>query len=255
VRPRLGCGVLLMSSETRSIAIQVFAAPSVSCRPGVTWEAATDFLRKRLQHRFGEAAEVEHIEMFTPRSFEFPDVLDALGRWGFAHRPCWWPDREPGRQALGEQDRRGARRIAAIGSEAIVNDIDERRRLDGSELDGCGYGERSVSRTRRRSFASVRRFEAAQEAFMADRPLRARLDDLQARAQQLRVARMWDGTDAMQEEALQQELDSLADVPTLRDFFAAQEELRALLQGVTKKITEEIGVDYGAACSPAGGCC
>ncbi len=102
---------------------------------------------------------------------------------------------------------------------------------------------------------AYRRFEVAQEAFMADRPLRARLDELQARGQQLRVARMWGGTDSAQEEFLQQELDSLADIPSLREFLAAQEGLRALLQGVTTKITEEIGVDYGAACSPAGGCC
>jgi cell fate (sporulation/competence/biofilm development) regulator YlbF (YheA/YmcA/DUF963 family) len=99
------------------------------------------------------------------------------------------------------------------------------------------------------------RFEAAQEALMADRPLRDRLDQLQARAQQLRVARMWGGNDSAQDEALQQELDSLADVPALREFSTAQEELRAILQDVTRKVTQEIGVDYGAACSPAGGCC
>ena len=113
---------------------------------------------------------------------------------------------------------------------------------------------RSLAQTVGRSEA-FRRFEAAQEAFMADRPLRARLDELNARAQQLRVARMWGGADPAQDEALQQELDTVADVPTLQQFLATQEALRALLQEVTKKITKEIGVDYGAACSPAGGCC
>ncbi len=80
--PRLGRGLLLMPIEAKSLAVQVFAAPSASCGPGVTWETATAFLRQGLQHRFGGAAEVEHIEMFTPRSFGFPDVLDALGRGG-----------------------------------------------------------------------------------------------------------------------------------------------------------------------------
>ncbi len=71
-----------MPSEGKSITVQVFAAPSVSDGQGATWEAATAFLRQRLQHQFGGAAEVEYIEMFTPRSFEFPDVLDALGHGG-----------------------------------------------------------------------------------------------------------------------------------------------------------------------------
>lgn len=102
---------------------------------------------------------------------------------------------------------------------------------------------------------AFRRFEAAQEAFMADRSLRTRLDQLQARAQKLRAARMWGGADPVQETALQQEMDSLADIPVLQEFYGAQDALRALAHEVTKKITEDIGVDYGAACSPAGGCC
>lgn len=113
---------------------------------------------------------------------------------------------------------------------------------------------RSLAHAVARSEA-FRRFEAAQEAFMADRPLRDRLDQLQARAQQLRMARMWGGSDPEQDQELQQEQDSLADVPALREFYVAQEALRALMQEVTRKITQEIGVDYGAACSPAGGCC
>lgn len=82
MRAWLGRGVLLMANEIRSVTVQVFAAPSVACGSSVTWEAAIAFLRKRLQQRFGEVAAVEHIEMFTPRSFEFPDVLEALQRGG-----------------------------------------------------------------------------------------------------------------------------------------------------------------------------
>ncbi len=105
------------------------------------------------------------------------------------------------------------------------------------------------------SSEAFRRFERAQEAFVADTPLRDRLTQLRVRSQQLRMARMWGGADPAQEADLQRDLDTLADVPSLREFYAAQEGLRALVQEITRKITEDIGVDYGAACSPAGGCC
>ncbi len=82
LRAGLRRGVLLMPSQDKSVTVQVFAAPSASCRPGETWEAATAFLRQRLHCRFGGAVKVEHIEMFTARSFEFPDVLEALQRDG-----------------------------------------------------------------------------------------------------------------------------------------------------------------------------
>ncbi len=71
-----------MPNTLNIVAVQVFAAPTVSCGSGITWEAVTTFLRKRLYQRFGEAAAVEYIEMFSPRSFEFPDVLEALQRGG-----------------------------------------------------------------------------------------------------------------------------------------------------------------------------
>lgn len=67
-----------MPHQVKPVTVQVFAVPSTSCKSGETWEAATDFLRQRLQYRFGRAVEVEHVEMFTARSFEFPDVLAAL---------------------------------------------------------------------------------------------------------------------------------------------------------------------------------
>jgi len=44
-------------------------------------------------------------------------------------------------------------------------------------------------------------------------------------------------------------------VPPLRAYLQAQEELTALLREVAGIISQEIGIDYGAACSPAGGCC
>lgn len=69
--------VLLMTP----LAIQIFVAPTVSCGTGTTWQDVVGFLRERLTRRFKEVS-VEEIEMFTPRSFEFPDVLAVLERGG-----------------------------------------------------------------------------------------------------------------------------------------------------------------------------
>ncbi len=71
-----------MPNEVNTVTVQVFVVSSASCRPDTTWEAALAFLRQRLHQRFGEAVSLEQIEMFTPRSFEFPDVLDVLQRGG-----------------------------------------------------------------------------------------------------------------------------------------------------------------------------
>ncbi len=71
-----------MPHEVDTVTVQVFVVSSASCRPDTTWEAALAVLRQRLHQRFGEAVSLEQIEMFTPRSFEFPDVLDVLQRGG-----------------------------------------------------------------------------------------------------------------------------------------------------------------------------
>ncbi len=71
-----------MNTTPVVLTVQVFAAPAVACCGGSTWEGATQYLRERLRQRFGESVSVEFIEMFAPRSFEFPDVLRALEAGG-----------------------------------------------------------------------------------------------------------------------------------------------------------------------------
>ena len=62
----------------KAVAVHVFAAPDASCGQGQTWSAATSYIRARLHRRFGDRVVVEHVELFTARSFEFPDVLAAI---------------------------------------------------------------------------------------------------------------------------------------------------------------------------------
>ncbi len=71
-------GSLLMAEHC--VTVQVFAAPDVTGHTPQTWSAATAYLRGRLQQRFTNRVDVEHVELFSARSFEFPEVLAAIER-------------------------------------------------------------------------------------------------------------------------------------------------------------------------------
>ncbi|MCW5962532.1 MAG: hypothetical protein KIT83_00730 [Bryobacterales bacterium] len=60
------------------IRVVIFCAPDAGCGSGATWSGAASFVRERLLRRFGDRAETEHVEVFTPRFFEFPNALSAL---------------------------------------------------------------------------------------------------------------------------------------------------------------------------------
>jgi cell fate (sporulation/competence/biofilm development) regulator YlbF (YheA/YmcA/DUF963 family) len=102
---------------------------------------------------------------------------------------------------------------------------------------------------------AFRAFEAAQEALEGDRELSARLAAVQVREQELRASRAWGGADPAEEKALEREWEELASQPALLAHLTARDNLLALLREVVGEIGEGIGVDYGAACAPAGGCC
>lgn len=76
LRPWFGRRMLLMASQ--AINVRVFAAPDASCGHGMTWSAASALIGERLRRRFDERVIVEHIEVFSPRSFEFPEVMAAI---------------------------------------------------------------------------------------------------------------------------------------------------------------------------------
>lgn len=65
-----------------AVPVLVFAAPDAACAQGRTWSGATAFVSARLHQRFGDRISVEHVELFSARSFEFPDVLAAIERGG-----------------------------------------------------------------------------------------------------------------------------------------------------------------------------
>ncbi len=63
---------------TEAIEVCVFTAPDASCGAGMTWSAACAFTSERLKRRFGDAVRVEHIQLFCPRTFDFPLVVAAI---------------------------------------------------------------------------------------------------------------------------------------------------------------------------------
>ena len=74
-------GATLLSSMASSpdiVTVTVLAAPSTPCSGKMTWETATDFLRDRLNRRFGAQVAVNYVELFSAESFAFPDVLEAI---------------------------------------------------------------------------------------------------------------------------------------------------------------------------------
>ena len=103
--------------------------------------------------------------------------------------------------------------------------------------------------------SAFRRFEATYEVFQADEAARRKLKDFQSWQQELRTAAMWGGVDRREQEKLEREWQSVSAMPSLSDYLRAQNDLTTLLREATGKISKEIGVDYGAACAPAGGCC
>lgn len=123
-----------------------------------------------------------------------------------------------------------------------------------SELAAAVEKARALARAIGESEA-FRAFEAAQEALDSDSQLSARLAAAQVREQELRASRAWGGADPEEEKALELEWEDLASQPALLTHLTARDNLLALLREVVGEIGEGIGVDYGAACAPAGGCC
>ncbi len=103
--------------------------------------------------------------------------------------------------------------------------------------------------------APFRAFDAAQQALLADAELTRRLHRYQSREGELGPARAHGGADPRAQDALEVEWRSLWELPVARAFLQAQEDLEAFLEAVAQAITEAAGVDYPAACGPAGGCC
>jgi len=74
----IGCGVLLVMENDRIVKVHIFAFPIEGCDESKTWKAASEMLARRLDERYGHRVETEFIEIFSPESFEFPEILELI---------------------------------------------------------------------------------------------------------------------------------------------------------------------------------
>ena len=58
--------------------VHIFGLPIAACDPNKTWRAAADLIGRRLRAKFGEHVTVEYIELYSPESFKYENVVNLL---------------------------------------------------------------------------------------------------------------------------------------------------------------------------------
>ncbi|HZT69283.1 MAG TPA: DUF1462 family protein [Terriglobia bacterium] len=67
-----------MTSPAKPVTVTVVAVTSAPCSGKMTWEMAANWLQERLDRRFGSQVRFQYVELFSPESFAFPDVMEAI---------------------------------------------------------------------------------------------------------------------------------------------------------------------------------
>lgn len=63
------------------LTVRVFAPPLGTCAAGKpTWREAADQLGARLEERYGGSIRIQFVELFTPESFEYADIMERIQR-------------------------------------------------------------------------------------------------------------------------------------------------------------------------------
>jgi len=63
------------------ITVRIFAAPMGECAQGKpTWKGTAEHVGERLRVRYGDGVRVEFVELFSPSSFDHPDIMERVGR-------------------------------------------------------------------------------------------------------------------------------------------------------------------------------
>lgn len=58
--------------------IKIFVMPAGACSYEKSWRYAVDLISKKLKERLGDIFDMKLIEIFTPESFSYKEILDGI---------------------------------------------------------------------------------------------------------------------------------------------------------------------------------
>jgi len=62
----------------KKIDIKIFVMPIGACRYEKSWQYAVDLISKKLKERFSDVFDMKLIEIFSPDSFSFKEILEGI---------------------------------------------------------------------------------------------------------------------------------------------------------------------------------
>jgi disulfide oxidoreductase YuzD len=58
--------------------IKIFVMPAGACSYEKSWQYAVDLISKKLKERLGDIFDMKLIEIFTPESFSYKEILEGI---------------------------------------------------------------------------------------------------------------------------------------------------------------------------------
>jgi hypothetical protein len=68
----------MRNMDISGIKVKIFAPPLGECTGNNTWQSAASVIGKKLKKRYGGNVETEFIELFSPESFNYPDIMELV---------------------------------------------------------------------------------------------------------------------------------------------------------------------------------
>ena len=68
----------MRDGNSEQVIVRFFTPPMAACSPEKTWKHALDTLSVRLRKRYGETIRAEFVELFTPESFNYSEIIDLI---------------------------------------------------------------------------------------------------------------------------------------------------------------------------------